>query len=504
MTYILALDQGTTSSRALVLDVDGIVCGAAHRDVPQIFPQPGWVEHDPDDIRRTQIDAARDALRAAGIRARDVVALGIANQRETTLVWERADGRAIGNAIVWQDRRTAALCDRLAARGAGERVREVTGLVLDPYFSATKLAWMLEAQPALRARAERGELAFGTVDSWLVWNLTGGAQHVTDYTNASRTLLFDIHARRWSEEMLELFGIPRAMLPRAVPSTAGFGMTRAEVFGAAVPIAAVAGDQQAALAGHAGFRAGIAKNTYGTGSFVMLHTGTAAVRSGSGMLTTVACAPPAAAAAYALEGAIFATGAAVQWLRDGLGIITHAADTEALARSVPDTGDCFFVPAFTGLGAPYWDPHARATLAGVTRGTMRAHVARAVLEAMAYQTADVVRAMERDAGVRLGELRADGGAAANDFVMQFQADILDVPVVRPSVLETTALGAGYLAGLECGLWADVESVAALRAADRRFLPAIDARTRERLCGRWSRAVSAARGWTAGYSGGAPT
>ena len=491
---ILALDQGTTSSRAVVFDERGDVVAFDQREFPQHFPQPGWVEHDPLDIWRSQVDVARGALRNASLSAADVVAIGITNQRETTILWDRATGTPVHNAIVWQDRRTATMCDELRARGFGELVTAQTGLLLDPYFSATKIAWLLDNVNGLRARAEAGEISFGTVDSWLIWNLTGGSRHVTDVTNASRTMLFDIHRLCWSDELLAAFGIPRALLPEVLPCTAEFGTTVAEHFGGWIRIAGVAGDQQAALVGQAGFEPGLAKNTYGTGSFVVLNTGDRIVRSEHGLLSTVAFAFEPRRATYALEGSIFVTGAAVQWLRDGLGIIERSSDVERLAGEVDDSGDVFFVPAFTGLGAPCWDPHARGTIAGITRGTTRAHIARAALDAMAYQTADVVAAMERDAGLRLAELRVDGGASANGLAMQFQADVLGVPVVRPACIETTALGAAYLAGLQAGFWADVETVARQWREDVRFTPGMDAERRAELLNRWHRAVERSRGW----------
>ncbi len=494
MPVILALDQGTTSSRAIVFDARGEVVAFDQREFPQHFPQPGWVEHDPRDIWQSQLEVARGALRNASLAASDVIAIGITNQRETTILWDRATGEPVYNAIVWQDRRTAPLCDTLRARGAGELVTARTGLLLDPYFSATKIAWLLENVGGLQARAEAGEIAFGTVDSWLIWNLTGGARHVTDVTNASRTLLFDIHRLQWSDELLTLFGIPRALLPDVLPCTAEFGTTAVAHFGGEVRIAGVAGDQQAALIGQAGFAPGLAKNTYGTGSFVVLNTGDRVVRSEHGLLATVAFAFEPGRATYALEGSVFVTGAAVQWLRDGLGIIERSSDVERLAREVDDSGDCFFVPAFTGLGAPYWDPHARGTVVGITRGTTRAHLARAALDAMAYQTADVVAAMERDAGMTLTELRVDGGASANALAMQFQADVLGVPVVRPTCIETTALGAAYLAGLQTGFWKDVDTVARQWREDARFSPRTDAAQRDTLLARWRRAVERSRDW----------
>lgn len=477
-----------------MFDARGAVVAFDRRELSQRFPQPGWVEHDPAEIWTSQLETARGALRNARVSAADVAAIGITNQRETTILWDRATGKPVYDAIVWQDRRTAPACDALRARGVGEPVTAQTGLLLDPYFSATKIAWLLDNVAGLRARAQAGEIAFGTVDSWLIWNLTGGARHVTDVTNASRTMLFDIHRLQWSDELLAAFGIPRALLPEVLPCTADFGATAIEHFGGAVRIAGVAGDQQAALVGQAGFESGLAKNTYGTGSFVVLNTGDRVVRSEQGLLATIAFAFEPGRATYALEGSIFVTGAAVQWLRDGLGIIARSSDVERLAREVADSGECYFVPAFTGLGAPYWDPHARGAIVGITRGTTRAHLARAALDAMAYQTADVVAAMEREAGVHLTELRVDGGASANDLTMQFQADLLGVPVVRPACIETTALGAAYLAGLQVGYWADVATVARQWREDAHFAPALDAARRAELLARWRDAVARSRGW----------
>ena len=494
MAFVLALDQGTTSSRAIVFDERGAIRGFDQREFPQHFPQPGWVEHDPADIWRSQLETARGALRNAAVTASDVAAIGITNQRETTLLWDRATGVPIANAIVWQDRRTAPLCEELKAGGFEATFRAKTGLLLDPYFSGTKLTWLLENVAGARARAERGELAFGTVDTWLVWNLTGGAAHVTDYTNASRTLLFDLAALDWSDELLGALRIPRAVLPRALPSLGTFGTALPGMLGAALPITGIAGDQHAALVGQAGFARGIAKNTYGTGSFLMLNTGAEIVRSESGLLTTVAYALEPGSASYALEGSIFATGAAVQWLRDGLGIIETSAEVEELASRVADNGGVYFVPAFAGLGAPHWDPYSRGAIFGLTRGSTREHIARAALEAMAYQTVDVVRAMERDAGVPLAELRVDGGAASNELAMQFAADMLGVDVVRPRVTETTALGAAYLAGIAAGVWRDTADVATHWKQARRFTPRMEDSERKRLLGEWHEAVESTKGW----------
>jgi glycerol kinase len=492
--HVLALDQGTTSSRAIVFDEHGAIRGFAQHEVPQHFPNPGWVEHAPEDIWHTQLETARTALTNAGIAASDVAALGITNQRETTIVWERDTGRPIARAIVWQDRRTAPHCEALRERGLEPLVRAKTGLILDPYFSATKIGWLLDNVAGARMRAERGELAFGTVDSWLVFNLTGGVRHVTDHTNAARTLLFDLQTLAWDDELLQVFEIPRSLLPEVLPSMARFGETLPGVLGAAVPIAGIAGDQQAALVGQAGFQAGLAKCTFGTGAFVMLNTGHRVVHSEHGLLSTVAFSGGGERATYALEGAIFSAGATVQWLRDGLAIIATAGDVENLANRVPDSGGLYLVPAFVGLGAPHWDPYARGTLFGLTRGSTAAHVARAALEAMAFQTLDVVRAMERDAGLRLEELRVDGGAAASDIAMQFQADVLECDVVRPGDLETSARGAAYLAGLGAGVWRDEADVARHWHEARRFKPALDRAAAERIVAGWRRAVERTLHW----------
>jgi glycerol kinase len=494
MAFVLALDQGTTSSRALVFDADGRVRGLAQRELTQHYPQPGWVEHDPEEIWRTQLDCAREALARAGIGARDLAGIGITNQRETTLVWERATGRPIANAIVWQDRRTAAACAALKAAGREPEVRARTGLVLDPYFSATKLAWLLDRVPGARARAERGELAFGTVDTWLTWRLTGGALHATDHTNASRTLLYDLARGDWDDALLALFGIPRALLPRVVPSSGVAGETDPAVLGAAVPIAGMAGDQQAALFGQGCHAPGMAKNTYGTGCFMLMHCGDQPAVSGAGLIATRAAS---AEPAFAVEGSVFIGGAVVQWLRDGLRIIDAAPDVEALAASVPDTQGVYFVPAFAGLGAPHWDAHARGAIVGLTRGTTAAHVARAALESIAYQSADLMSAMQRDTGTVPPALRVDGGATANDLLMQFQADILGIPVIRPRVLETTALGAAYLAGLATGVWSGAEDIASRWAAERTFEPAMSADERGSRLARWRRAVERAKDWDQG-------
>jgi glycerol kinase len=497
MPFVLALDQGTTSSRALVFDHAGVVRGMAQKEFRQIFPEPGWVEHDPTEIWATQSGAMHEALAKAGITGRDIAAIGVTNQRETTLLWERATGRPLANAIVWQDRRTAPDCDALRAAGHEVTIAARTGLVLDAYFSGTKLKWLLDHVPEARARANRGELAFGTIDTWLVWKLTNGAVHVTDASNASRTLFFDIHKGTWDDELLALFDIPREILPRVVPSsgvvgTAAFGGT-AGAGGAEVPIAGIAGDQQAALFGQACDRPGLAKNTYGTGCFLLLNTGAHAVPSKNRLLTTVAW-DLGGALTYALEGSVFIGGAAVQWLRDGLKIIRTAAGVEALALSEKDNGGVYMVPAFAGLGAPHWDAYARGAVLGLTRGSTGGHLARAVLESIAFQSADVLSAMERDAGITLTELRVDGGATQNELLMQFQADLLGVPVVRPEILETTALGAAYLAGLAVGFWKDAGEIHANWRVARRFEPAMSRERTAELRAAWEKAVSRAKDW----------
>ena len=492
--YVMALDQGTTSSRAIVFDRRGLPVASHQQEFRQIYPQPGWVEHDPQDLWRTQLACAQAALKAAGIAARDLAAIGIANQRETTLLWERTSGAALGPAIVWQDRRTAAACAALRAQGREAQVTAATGLLLDPYFSGTKLAWLLDHIPGARARAERGELAFGTVDSWLLWQLTGGAVHATDVSNASRTLLLNLHTLAWDDELLALFNVPRAVLPQVVPSSALLGQTRADLLGAPVPITGIAGDQQAATFGQACFAAGMAKNTYGTGCFLLMNVGAAPQPSANRLLATALWQRAGAPAVYALEGSVFVGGAVVQWLRDGLQLFGRAEEVEALAAQVPDSGGVMLVPAFTGLGAPYWDAQARGLMIGMTRGTTRAHVSRAALESIALQSADVLAAMQKDAQQPITQLRVDGGAARNDLLMQMQADLSGVPVVRPRVTETTALGAAYLAGLATGVWASQEEIAALWQVDRRFEPAIDEDARAERLTRWQRAVQRAREW----------
>ncbi len=492
--YILALDQGTTSSRAILFDAAGKPVAVAQQEFAQHFPKPGWVEHDPRDIWQTQRDTARAVLEKHGVSAADVAAIGITNQRETTMIWERATGEPIYNAIVWQCRRTAPLCDAIRADGFDAVIREKTGLVTDAYFSGTKVAWLLENVPGARERAEAGELAFGTVDTWLLWNLSGGQLHVTDVSNASRTMLYNIYEGHWDEEILAYLKIPRALLPEVRPSSAVYGETAADVFGAPIPLAGAAGDQQAATFGQVCLTPGMAKNTYGTGSFLLMNTGERGVPSQNGLLTTVAWQLGDGPTVYALEGSVFIAGAAVQWLRDGLQIIKSAPEIEPLARSVESVDGVYFVPAFVGLGAPYWDAYARGTLVGLTRGTTRAHIARATLNAIALQSRDVLEAMRQDSGITLSALRADGGAAANDLLMQIQADVLGVPVQRPQVLETTALGAAYLAGLAVGFWPDVETLSAQWAVQRTFEPQISDQAREDMIAGWQRAVERARGW----------
>jgi glycerol kinase len=471
------------------------VRGRGYSEFTQHYPRPGWVEHDAEEIWRVSLGAVADALKAAGVEARSLRAVGITNQRETVVAWERATSAPVARAVVWQDRRTAAMCDELKARGLEDSIRAKTGLVLDPYFSGTKLRWLLDHTAGLRERAAAGEVAFGTVDSWLAWKLTNGAAHVTDPSNASRTLLFDINRLAWDDELLALFDVPRAALPEVMPSSFVYGHTEPSAFfGARVPVAGLAGDQQAALFGQGCYEPGAAKNTYGTGSFLLMNTGAAPVRSRAGLLTTVAWQLDGEPAEYALEGSIFVTGAAVQWLRDGLGVIESAGETEALARSLESNEGVYFVPALAGLGAPHWDAYARGAVVGLTRGATRAHLARAALEAMCYQTRDVVSAMERDSGVPLRDLRVDGGAVCNSFLMQFQADILGVAVEVPEVTETTAAGAAYLAGLAAGFWPDRREIAARLRVARRYEPQMNEDERERLHRRWLRAVERAKGW----------
>jgi glycerol kinase len=491
---MLALDQGTTSSRAIVFDQAGTIRGSAQQEFRQIFPQPGWVEHDATEIWATQSGVMHEALAKAGVSARDVAGIGITNQRETTVVWDRATGQPIANAIVWQDRRTAPTCDALRSAGKAELIAAKTGLVIDAYFSGTKLKWLLDNVPGARERARRGELAFGTIDSWLVFQLSGGKTHVTDASNASRTMLFDIRRGEWDDELLALLDVPREVLPQVVASSGVCAETL--VGGVSVPIAGIAGDQQAALFGQACLSPGLAKNTYGTGCFMLLNTGTNAVASHNNLVTTVAW-KRGDTIEYALEGSVFIAGAVVQWLRDGLKVIRTAAEVEALAASVPDNGGVYFVPAFAGLGAPHWDSYARGAMFGMTRGTTAGHLARAALESIAFQSADVLDAMQKDAGTTLSELRVDGGATANDLLMQFQADVLGVPVVRPKVLETTALGAAYLAGLAVGYWSGPDDIVANWRIDRRFEPAMPRERVAEMRARWQKAVGRTKQWTNG-------
>jgi glycerol kinase len=489
--YILALDQGTTSSRAILFDHAGQIQGVAQQEFRQIFPQPGWVEHDANEIWSSQLAVAQQVLKEAGLIASDIAAIGITNQRETTVLWDRRTGEPLANAIVWQDRRTAEMCDALRQEGKAALFQKKTGLVIDSYFSGTKLKWLLDSIPDARARAERGELAFGTIDAWLIFKLCG--LHATDTSNASRTLLFNIHTLRWDEELLSILDIPPALLPQVLSASGVVGQTDAGLFGAPIPIAGIAGDQQAATFGQACHRPGMAKNTYGTGCFMLMNTGKNAVTSHNNLVTTIGWTLDGQSV-YMLEGSVFMAGAAVQWLRDGLGIIQKSSDVEALAASVPDTGGVVFVPAFAGLGAPYWDAYARGAIVGMTRGTTKAHIARATLASIAYQTADVLQAMQKDAAIELKELRVDGGAARNDLLMQFQADVLAVPVVRPVVTETTALGAAYLAGLAVGFWESQQEIAAQWQVERRFEPAMPESERVERLEVWRRAVERARGW----------
>ncbi|CAG0965528.1 glycerol kinase [Anaerolineae bacterium] len=496
--YILALDQGTTSSRAIFFDQEGQIISAAQKEFRQIYPQPGWVEHDPDDIWGTQIGVASEAMARAGASPRDIAAIGVTNQRETTLIWDRATGRPIYNAIVWQCRRTAPHCEQLKAAGYGERIKARTGLVIDAYFSGTKAAWILDNVPGARARAERGELAFGTVDTWLIWNLTGGRVHATDVSNASRTMLYNINNGDWDEELLSILRVPRALLPEVKPSSALYGESIPELLGAAIPISGVAGDQQAATFGQACYAPGTVKNTYGTGCFMLMNVGHHAVASPGGLLTTVGWRLGAEhPTVYALEGSVFIAGAAVQWLRDELNLIQSAAETGPIAASIPNTGGVYVVPAFVGLGAPYWDGFARGVIVGLTRGSGRAQIVRATLESIAYQTRDVIEVMTRDAGLQLEALRVDGGASRNDWLMQFQADITGVPVQRPAVTETTALGAAYLAGLAVKFWHSPEQIAANWRVDHTFEPQISRDQRDHLYRGWGRAVERSRQWADG-------
>lgn len=491
MQYIMALDQGTTSSRCMLFDLQGNIAARAQMEFSQYYPQPGWVEHDPEEIFHSQYEVACQAMQNIGARGVEIAAIGISNQRETAIIWDRKTGECIHPAIVWQCRRTADACAALKARGLEALIRERTGLVIDPYFSATKIRWILDHVPGAQARAERGELAFGTVDSYLIWRLSGGAAHLTDYTNAARTMLFNIHTLQWDDELLELFRIPRALLPEVRPSSGFFANSEPEFFGRAIPICAAAGDQHAALFGQTCFAPGEVKNTYGTGAFMLMQTGSRPVDSENGLLTTIAWGADGRVD-YALEGSVFIAGAVIQWLRDELGLISSASESEAWARKVPDSAGVYVVPAFTGLGAPYWDSGARGTITGLTRGARREHIIRAALESIAYQTQDVLALMRREAGVEIPALRVDGGASANNFLLQFQSDISDIPVLRPASVETTAQGAAFLAGLACGIYGSLEEIAALYRAPRRFMPHMDAQTRGALLAGWQKAVRASR------------
>lgn len=493
MKAILALDQGTTSCRAILFDETGQSRGVAQKEFRQIYPQPGWVEHDPQEIWCAQLEVARQVLANTGVSPREIAALGITNQRETTLLWDRRTGQPIHNAIVWQDRRTAGFCDQLKRNGLGELIARKSGLVIDAYFSGSKIRWLLDHVPGARERAERGELAFGTIDTWLLWNLTGGALHITDPSNASRTMLFNLHSGTWDEELLAALKVPRAVLPEVRASSEVYGETAPGVFEAPIRLAGVAGDQQAALFGQNCFHRGLAKNTYGTGCFMLMNIGQEPAPSKYQLLTTVAWKANGQTE-YALEGSVFIGGAVVQWLRDGLGLIKTSTEVEALAASVPDAGGVYLVPAFAGLGAPHWDQYARGTITGLTRGTTAAHLARAALEGIAFQVADVLEVMKEDSGIALNELRVDGGAAANNLLMQFQADILRVPVVRPKTLETTALGAAYLAGLAVGFWKDRAEVQRVWTADRTFEPKLSADEAAHRRSRWAEALRRARQW----------
>jgi glycerol kinase len=491
MKYILALDQGTTSSRAILFNHEGGIVATAQKEFRQIFPKPGWVEHDAQEIWATQAGVAAEVLQTARAKAADVAAIGITNQRETTVVWDRKTGKPVCNAIVWQDRRTALICDKLRAKKLDKLIQRKTGLVVDAYFSATKVQWMLQNVKGLKARAAKGELAFGTIDTWLLWNLTGGKVHATDVSNASRTMLYDIRKGDWDDELLKIFSVPRSMLPEVKDSSGVFGET--SLLGGSIPVAGIAGDQQSALFGQVCTKPGMVKNTYGTGCFMLMNTGTKPIASKNKLLTTVAWRI-GGRTEYALEGSVFIAGAAIQWLRDGLGIIKKSTDVEALAASVPDTGGVYLVPAFAGLGAPHWDAYARGTLVGMTRGTTAAHIARAALEGIALQVMDILKAMEADAGIKLKELRVDGGACVNNLLMQMQCDLLGVPVVRPKVNETTALGAACLAGLAVGFWKNVADIAKHWQMDKKFKPTMKASARAKITQGWNRALGRAKGW----------
>jgi len=491
--YVLALDQGTTSSRAILFDSRGNVVGMVNQEFPQIYPSPGWVEHDPYDILESQVSVAKKLLRTVNVEPNQIAAIGITNQRETTIVWDKKTGKPVYNAIVWQCRRTASMCDELKAQGLADLIKRKTGLVIDAYFSATKLEWILQNVPGVLEKAKKGEIAFGTVDSWLIWNLTGGKVHATDVSNASRTMLFNVSDLRWDEELLDMFNVPRSVLPQVFPSSHIYGVTDKDIFGVEIPIAADIGDQQAALFGQMCVRAGMVKNTYGTGCFILMNIGDKPIFSRSGLLTTVAWKLKDEVS-YALEGSVFIAGAAIQWLRDELRMVESAQETEQMALSVPNSAGVYVVPAFVGLGAPYWDMYARGAIFGLTRGSKKEHIVRAVLESIAYQTRDVVEVMCEECQTELKTLRVDGGASKNNFLMQFQADILNVPVERPKVNETTALGAAYLAGLAVGYWESMEQIESQWQLDRKFVPNMDEKEREELYKGWRKAVERAKGW----------
>lgn len=491
--YIMAMDQGTTSSRCILFDKAGNICSSAQKEFAQYYPKPGWVEHDPHEIWSSQMAVAIEAMGRIGADAGDIAAIGITNQRETTIVWDKKTGNPVYPAIVWQCRRTSDMIEELKQDGFADKIREKTGLIPDAYFSATKIKWILDYVDGAREAAERGDLLFGTVDTWLIWKLTKGQVHVTDYTNASRTMLFDIYKRQWDEEILEYFNIPKSMLPEVKSSSCIYGYTNENLIGGSIPISGATGDQQSALFGQCCFRAGDVKNTYGTGCFLLMHTGKQAVRSEHGLLTTIAVNPDGTPG-YALEGSVFVAGAAIQWLRDEMQILNSAPESELYCLSVPDTNGVYVVPAFTGLGAPYWDQYARGAVLGLTRGAGKAHLIRATVESLAYQVTDVIHAMEKDSGMKLSSLRVDGGASANNFLMQFQSDLLDVQVVRPSCIETTALGAAYLAGLAAGFWKDAEEIRQNWKQEREFSPSVEPKKREDLLKGWQKAVRCTFQW----------
>ena len=493
MRYIMALDQGTTSSRCILFDKAGNICSVAQKEFHQIFPKPGWVEHDAEEIWFTTLEVSRTAMRKLGVTAADIAAIGITNQRETTVVWDKNTGHPIANAVVWQCRRTADIIDDLVAKGLSDKIREKTGLVPDAYFSGSKIKWLLDNVPGARERAERGELLFGTIDTWLIWRLTEGAVHVTDQTNASRTMLYNIHTLEWDDKLLDMLDIPRSMLPEVKPSSCVYGKTAFELYGGEIPVAGAAGDQQAALFGQCCLQPGDMKNTYGTGCFLLMNTGRTPVMSKNGLVTTIAVGLEDHVL-YALEGSVFVAGAAIQWLRDELNVLEKASESQVFANSVPDSAGGYVVPAFTGLGAPYWNQRARGAIVGLTRGFNRAHLVRATLESLAYQSYDICKAMENDSGIPIKSLKVDGGACANDFLMQFQSDILDCEVTRPSCIETTALGAAYLAGLAVGYWSDVEEIKANWSIDRVFTSKMDEKKREELIHGWHKAVKCALMW----------